>query len=800
MINKDKYLLEALDKLVLKHLNEGLDDIYNKYYAQAIPEREVFNRIIAIDPTYKPDKDKMGSYGQWLLNLYKRGEDLFSEEKEFKDQLLIFNTTKNKLPQDKRDISRIKTLKELIELNASMEDRVTKSELQLKAEEHPGATFICKNSNWEVYRPETYEASKFLRGDDAVWCTGRHGDDYFWKEYTRNGGKLFIFINTSKDKDEHTTKYQVAIRDDRVTEFRDARNESVNFLKFLGDNDLYKVLGETDIAHTKDYQAIKRVKDTGGKILYSELMAIKFTPNGSNNELFEALQNFIDVIIVNDGLKRLLPDAFKLMLGVKKIILPDSLQTIGSNCFDGCKNLKKISIPERVSSIPTGCFKNCSSLVDVSFGKNVIDIKSDAFKGCSEELKIKTPHHRITILKSELPWYKNHVVWTDDVEESLTEDLSTNVPKWFKPYLANDHRNGYYGGEYLLSALLNHNIDVSKFKIIEAPMPKDKNDPIFTDENKYLIFYIPKENCNMYRSDKNWGRYDGGSIVYIKDINSPTTGSYAQDSVDRRTPYQLLKMATKFAYIDKTDPNNFNTELRDKRRQSKQGTIDRDREHGQVHEIEWVLKSKYPDRYKDDIYYSKKQAFDAWRTEKQGWRDDAPLKRDIYEKPVPVERGWTKTNPKERDYYSHYDKSGFDTRFARHVLTVKLNDYRKRNYQQTLDNMRNNLEVARRIILDLFNSSLSDLTAIDDESVNASRLMSDFKDCAKNYSKIISRLDYIEQMDNPEAQEKELDNLFSVERSYSHGFGITVKEVIENIQQLLQKLSKVETTYIESLN
>ena len=57
MINRQdgtKYLFESLDSFLKKHIiNEGLDDIYTKYYAEAIPEREVFNRIIAIDPTFK---------------------------------------------------------------------------------------------------------------------------------------------------------------------------------------------------------------------------------------------------------------------------------------------------------------------------------------------------------------------------------------------------------------------------------------------------------------------------------------------------------------------------------------------------------------------------------------------------------------------------------------------------------------------------------------------------------------------------------------------------------------------------
>lgn len=791
-----------------KILLEGkIDDIYAKYYAQSIPERETFNKIIAIDPTFNPEKDKMGQYGQWLLALYKKGEDLFGEESEFKDQIEIFNKSKNKLPQDKRDIMRLKSLKELIDLNAEFEERSSKSQLQLSAEQHPGARFITKKGNWEVYCPETYEASKFLRGDDAVWCTGRHNDDSYYKSYTRDGGKLYIFIDVTGGTDNRNKKYQVSIRNGRVHEFRDARNESADFMQFISDSGLFEVLGDTEIAETKDYKAVKEVKDTNGVISYSKLMAIKYSSGTEQSQMYKVLNTFIHTIIVNDGLKMIIAHCFKDM-GITKVVLPNSVQSLGEGCFENCTNLTEITIPEKVTSIPYRCFAGCTSLKTVNIGINMIDFKGNAFKDCSADIKIVTPHHRINLLKSELDWYKSHISWSDDKkEESLNEDFTQNIPSWMKPWIKpfrgnNSTRvsNGY-NSEYVSKQLLDRNINIASFEAIEIPVPKDKNDPIFSDPNKILIFFIPAENAEMYRSNKNWGRYTDGDILYIKDVNSPKQGYYAQDEISRRTPLQLIKMSTKMAYIDKTNPNNFVEDKRISRHNNKQASnIERDLKRGQRHESSWVLHLKPgidTTQYSDKYFNTKRQATNYWdNNEYASWRSSLKV-QDIYEYPVQEWR-WEEPEVKRYSWQDKYDQSGFNVTLARHQLDVRLNDYKKHNYQRTLDNLRSRLENIRKQLVDSINSSLSDITSIDVSS-SISRLMGDFQTCAQSYTKIIARLDYIEQMDNPEEQEKELDNLFSFDK-YSRGtFGITVKMLDDDIKDLEKRMGDIETAYIESL-
>ena len=146
--------------------------------------------IIAIDPTYKEKTKKMGQYGKWLLDMHRRGGDL-SDTQEINHQLQMYNDIKNRLPVDKKDIGRFKTIDAFFDF-VHTTDVVDKTEFQVKAEEVDGVKFIAKNDKFQIFQPTTYEASKYLRGDNAT-CTGRHDSSNYYDTYTKDEGALYIY-------------------------------------------------------------------------------------------------------------------------------------------------------------------------------------------------------------------------------------------------------------------------------------------------------------------------------------------------------------------------------------------------------------------------------------------------------------------------------------------------------------------------------------------------------------------------------------------------------------------------------
>lgn len=158
-----------MDTLLEKNLlDESLEDIYSKYYIGKL-DKDEFDDVIALDPTFSSEQDKLGSYGKWLLTLaIKNGtESLLQESEEVTDQLGIFDEHKRSYDVNDRDIMRCKSLQDLIEVNHKYEAEEASNEM-IKANNVEGLRILGNTSNWEIYNPQTYEAAKYIRGDNAV--------------------------------------------------------------------------------------------------------------------------------------------------------------------------------------------------------------------------------------------------------------------------------------------------------------------------------------------------------------------------------------------------------------------------------------------------------------------------------------------------------------------------------------------------------------------------------------------------------------------------------------------------------
>lgn len=224
MKSLEQILNESFNK---RYLDEGIEDV-KKYYQNIDDDK--FMQIIALDPTYKEGVDKVGNYGKWLLNIYKKhnlkDEDFYKVNdylQEFEDKRRWF---KNK------DIQQFKSLGELAkaldevevgELTANQKDKEFKRELKKTP---LNAKRVFEGDGFEVWIPNEYESSCKL-ASNTEWCTGpsSKGNSGYYDHYTKEG-PLYILIN-KQDKDE---KYQFHFES---SQFMDRYDDSISFWEFM---------------------------------------------------------------------------------------------------------------------------------------------------------------------------------------------------------------------------------------------------------------------------------------------------------------------------------------------------------------------------------------------------------------------------------------------------------------------------------------------------------------------------------------------------------------------------------------
>lgn len=205
-------------------------------------EENDLKRIIAIDPTSKIESDYAGQYGDWLVLMFSKGET-FNEPLELSRTLELYNRVKGKVDLQYRNIFNFKSLEEFKKF-VQESGKADFSASEMKNNKPEGANVIYKNGACTVWHPTTYEASKWLRGNNANWCTGDHRSDSMWNSYSGRGN-IYIIISNSDEDD----KYQFFVPEEtnKIREFRDADDNSVNMRQIIDKFDLEPMLEQLGI-------------------------------------------------------------------------------------------------------------------------------------------------------------------------------------------------------------------------------------------------------------------------------------------------------------------------------------------------------------------------------------------------------------------------------------------------------------------------------------------------------------------------------------------------------------------------
>ena len=142
-------LVESINE---EYIVEGIADV-KKYYPTI--EDKDFERIIKLDPTTNIEKDKVGTYSKWLLNLYKNGK--LSNEGHVTDLLNRFESEKNNLVN--KDIMKYKSLEDVDNMlndENSYKNKTHRQEVRQRQKDRKNvdltkdADLVYEDSDWEV--------------------------------------------------------------------------------------------------------------------------------------------------------------------------------------------------------------------------------------------------------------------------------------------------------------------------------------------------------------------------------------------------------------------------------------------------------------------------------------------------------------------------------------------------------------------------------------------------------------------------------------------------------------------------
>lgn len=267
-----KEALTALDYMDSDILVEDYYSWAKKNYAAQFGDasgkpKKVVDKILAelarLDPTVDSDASdesilkapQPGPYMQWIIREMKRTsyEELSAHSHEYRDQLNAFDDLKkrNRLPADKRDIMRYRTLEDLIAMLNSLggADADTGGHSDFKQDIHNVRECICRlcslsdsnipadiqhpddvlkfiggNSEWEIWEAQNYWGTMILDkwGKGAGWCVGgmlgsRTGMEQlsvakqYYPKYLAPNAHYVCFQRKNKTAERPTNKYLITL-------------------------------------------------------------------------------------------------------------------------------------------------------------------------------------------------------------------------------------------------------------------------------------------------------------------------------------------------------------------------------------------------------------------------------------------------------------------------------------------------------------------------------------------------------------------------------------------------------------
>ena len=422
---------DDINESVLEEDIEGM----KKYYKN-IPD-EKFQELIELDPTYKMGSNNAGTYGKWILGLANKNNGELDNIGHITDVIKRFDQNKKQLKN--KDIMQFKSVEEVDnylnnddnynELTDRQKLRQTQKNVR-NTDVDKDATKVFENSMWEVWVPNTYEASCKL-GQGTEWCTATTSTRDYFDSYT-DDGKLYININKSTGD-----KYQFHFESESFMDADDEEIEIEDF--FLYNPGLAKFYADVDKKGTAKMSILvseKRDAMKDGELVYTQAdydNGLKFKAISADissvivdcskvgRDAFESCNN-ITIVTLKEGVEEIEEDAFAYCGYISILYIPSTLKKIGDvfvgttignlhipsieawnkikflsvnsipnngNLYVGDSLVKNLVINENINDYG---FSDFDSIETVVIEDGVTEIGNGAFTGCKNLKKVTLPN------------------------------------------------------------------------------------------------------------------------------------------------------------------------------------------------------------------------------------------------------------------------------------------------------------------------------------------------------------------------------------------------------------------------
>ncbi len=101
--------------------------------------------------------------------------------------------------------------------------------------------------------------------------------------------------------------------------------------------------------------------------------------------------DFIESVVIPEGVTIIGDEAFYLCKNLKKVTLPSTLDIIRSWAFANCESLEKIATPDGIMIIEQRAFSDCTKLSSLTLGKDLESIEENAFMNCTSLKSVTIP-------------------------------------------------------------------------------------------------------------------------------------------------------------------------------------------------------------------------------------------------------------------------------------------------------------------------------------------------------------------------------------------------------------------------
>lgn len=447
---KKKLVLNEELFLEGKNLDKTFDQYKDKLpYVEEEDNRDYFNKVMSWDPTYQEGGTTTGDFGIWILNqIVKRniqeGDGYFEAEPEYGqwnfvgDLLNDFIEKKSNL--EKKDINQYKTPTELYQVlkNVELSDRQKERKIRKDVK---GAKKIGSTANFDIYIPETYEASCAL-GKGSGWCTAdsrtRQYYDYYKDQY---GGDYYIAI--SKDG---KYKYQLHFEsqqysaagtnpninrpnDEKMLSLSELNEEQPELVEFFREQIisqdpevvLRQILEELDIEDISIYYPPEQIAELDRGRYSNKLMQWYTTDPDTipSIRVFQALTSNADAfgtynkilekrdknhLLTIDTLQDLVYEAFKIKF-TKRLVNLKTIQNADFRCL-------KFPIM-RTNTLRFECtqYQLIHKLID-NYGFEINSAIQDRdFDGLKESISVLLPEDEENFNASILRLFKSVIIW-----------------------------------------------------------------------------------------------------------------------------------------------------------------------------------------------------------------------------------------------------------------------------------------------------------------------------------------------------------------------------------------------------